>query len=283
MKGRSKISVFEYLDYRKYLRDYYEQEKKSRAGFSFRTFSKKAGFGSSNFYKLVMDGDRNLTDESVVPFARGLNLNKQETEFFAGLVLFGQAKDHTEKDLCYQRLLRSKKFSQLKPMEGGQYEYYSSWYHSVIRELITSPGFDGSAEWLAGKINPPLPVPYVENSIHVLEKIGFIEKDKDGKWVQAQSLVTTGAEAASLVMMTYHKNLLEFTRDRIAQIPAAERDVSSLTLGVRKSLLPQIKMKIQQFRKEILEMVAQETVAEEVVFLNMQMIPVTQSSQKENS
>lgn len=49
--------VFEYLDYRAFLRDYYAERKQSR-GLSFRSFSKRAGLGSPNYLKLVMEGAR---------------------------------------------------------------------------------------------------------------------------------------------------------------------------------------------------------------------------------
>ena len=50
-----------------------------------------------------MDGDRNLTIESIEKFAAGLKLNKQEREFFHHLVLFNQAESHQEKDAHFSR------------------------------------------------------------------------------------------------------------------------------------------------------------------------------------
>ncbi len=40
--ARVEPTVFDYHDYRAYLRGYYEARKQTRAGFSFRTFSKRA-------------------------------------------------------------------------------------------------------------------------------------------------------------------------------------------------------------------------------------------------
>ena len=53
--------VFDYLDYRAFLRDHY-LDKKQRQGLSFRGFSKRAGLKSPNYLKLVIDGQRNLTE-----------------------------------------------------------------------------------------------------------------------------------------------------------------------------------------------------------------------------
>ena len=69
------INLFRYDDYRKFLKDWYNNAKASRGSFSFRTFSKRAGFKSTNIFKLVMDGDRNLTEESLPNFIKGYIIN----------------------------------------------------------------------------------------------------------------------------------------------------------------------------------------------------------------
>lgn len=273
------INLFRYLDYRKYLRDLYGTAKKSRAGFSFRHFSKKAGFGSSNFYKLVMDGDRNLTEGSLEKFARGLKLNKQEQEFFRNLVFFNQAKTHQGKDTYYKKLLQSRKFNELKPMTKDQYKFYATWYHAVVRELVTSKDCGKSFEAIAKKIQPPLTSQQVQGSVELLESLGFIEKTKTG-FRQSSPIVTTGPEVGSLILMNYHKELLALASERLPKIPSEKRDISALTLGIAKEKLPEIKKRIQEFRKSILEFVSTETNPETVALLNIQFFPVTEDGEQ---
>ncbi|MGD8861085.1 MAG: TIGR02147 family protein [Myxococcales bacterium] len=52
--------VYDYLDFRAYLRAYYGAKKAADRGFSFRVFSRLAGVKASNHLKLVMDGKRGL-------------------------------------------------------------------------------------------------------------------------------------------------------------------------------------------------------------------------------
>lgn len=273
--GGSEINLFHYLDYRKFLKDYYQTAKKTRAGFSLRMFSKKAGFTSSNFFKLVKDGDRNLTEKSVIKFMRGLELNKQEQDFFKNLVHFTQAQSHQEKDFYYKKLLQSQKFNNIKPLEKQQYEFYSTWYHSVVRELIASSEFDGSLKWLAQKIRPEISEKEIEKSIRLLENLGFICQTSDGRWKQTSPLVSTGDECQSLILLNYHKSLLSLAKNQLDKIPPHLRDVSALTLGIDKKLLPHLKKRIQEFRKDILKMVADQDLPNEVVVLSMQLLPVT--------
>lgn len=276
MKGRkSNLILFHYLDYRQFLRDWYREAKNSRASFSLRAFSKRAGFGSPNFLKLVMDGDRNLTEESLSKFMIGLTLNKQEQEFFRNLVFFNQARDHVKRDYYYQRLLQSRKFSELKPIAKEKYDFYRAWYHPVIRELLISPSFDGTPESIVKQLLPLLSLTQVERSIDLLSTLGFIEPDGKGKWRQKTPLVSTGLESEALMLLNYHQNLLDLIKALLPRISPDRRDVSALTLGISRDKLPELKRKIQAFRKEILKMVSTESTPEEVVILAIQFLPVT--------
>ena len=42
--------------------------------------------------KLIMEGERNLTEESIEKFVKGLRLKKTEAEYFRILVRFNQTK-----------------------------------------------------------------------------------------------------------------------------------------------------------------------------------------------
>lgn len=276
MEHPDKVSVFEYMDYREFLRDWYHQAKKTRPGFSFRNFARRAGFKSTNFFKLVMDGDRNLTQKSLSKFLLGLNLNKQEQDFFSNLVFFNQCKSHKEKNIYYERLIQSRKFSQLKPISKDQYDYCSNWYHAVIRELVAHPDFDGSADWLAQNISPEITSAQAEKSLQLLANLGFIKRAPDDKWEQSTPLVSTGAEVASIALFNFHKNLLDLSKEALENIDAAKRDISAVTLGINSERIPLLKEKIQQFRQDILKFVSADERPNTVVWLNIQMFPATQ-------
>ncbi len=275
MRKPSPVNVFEYTDYRAFLRDWYEAAKKGGGTLSYRSFAQRAGLKSINFYKFVMDGVRNLTFDSAAKFALGLKLNKQETEFFKKLVFYTQAKTHEEKNRRYQDLLRSRKYSQLKPIERDQYEYYATWYHPVVRELVASKDFDGTFAWIAGRLSPSITPAQAEKSVELLEKLGFIEQMENGHWKQASSIVSTGAELKSHVVHNYHKIVLDLAKRVIDELPVERRDVSTMTLGVNRGRITELKELIQNFRQEILKAVASDTEPEEVVQLNIQMFPLT--------
>ena len=62
------VDGFQFQDYREFLRAYYA-ERKTHAKISYRAFSRRAGLGSPNYLKLVMDGARNLSPAMAGRFA----------------------------------------------------------------------------------------------------------------------------------------------------------------------------------------------------------------------
>ncbi len=109
MENTEPPNLFNYFDYRHFLRDWLVSAKKNY-GFSYRVFSRRAGLKSTSLYKMVMDGDRDLIEGSLHKFLEGLSLSVKEKEYFAALVLYNQAKsqEHKERHLARIRSLRER-------------------------------------------------------------------------------------------------------------------------------------------------------------------------------
>ena len=89
------MNVFEFLDYRAFLRAHYETEKQRRAAFSHRFFSRLAGLRSPNFLKLVMDGERNLGPETVPKFIHALGLTGEASSLVTSAIEKAQQSRRT--------------------------------------------------------------------------------------------------------------------------------------------------------------------------------------------
>ena len=82
--------MFAFLDYRAYLRAFYE-EAKQRCAFSYRAFARRAKLRSPNYLKLVIDGERNLSPAMSQRFAEACGLSGEAVEYFQELVGFAHA------------------------------------------------------------------------------------------------------------------------------------------------------------------------------------------------
>lgn len=277
------LSIYDYKDYRCFLKRWYELNKKQRRSFSYRSFASNAGFSSPNTLKRVIDGQRRLTMESATAFARAMKLNKQEALYFRFLVQYQQAKTHQEKNLYYKKILQIQKVKQLKPLAKDQYDYCSQWYHPVVRELLVSKKFKGDLDWIAKNIQPELSLKEVEKSVQLLERLGLVLKKekKNSKgdlvytWVQGQSVLSTGPEALSLLSHNYHQEILSLIKDRLDDIPSEQRELRGITLGISAEKLPLLINKIREIKDDILSLVSDEEDVDQVMLLAIQLIPVS--------
>ena len=267
--------LFDYQDYRAYLSDWFNNSKKSNRAMSFRYFAKKADLQSPNYLKLVMEVKRNLALEGISKFVQGLALNKMESQYFKHMVLYNQSINPDDALAHFQQMTRCQKFSRVRPLEKDQFDLYSEWYHPIIRELITAKGFDGTPQWLVKKINPKVSLSQVEKSLELQVRLGFLKKENN-TYKQCDAYVTTGGEAMSLILLKYHQQLLRLCADQLPEIDQELRDISTLSIGIDRSRIKELKEKVKLFREDIIKSFTTDQPIDEVYLLNMQLIPVTE-------
>ncbi|MBK6848100.1 MAG: TIGR02147 family protein [Proteobacteria bacterium] len=268
--------VFDFTDYRAYLRAHYEAEKKRRAGFSFRLFSRLAGLRSPNFLKLVIDGQRNLGDESIPKFVKALGLNAAEGAFFADLVAFNQAPDAEQRNRAFERIAGSRRFRAARRIEGELFAYLSCWYHPVIRELAARADFRDEPKWIAAQLRPRIAPTEAAASLKLLLSLGLLVRDAaTGRLQRAEPTLTTEHEVGSLAAGNFHRQMLERAAAAIETVPAHERDLAALTVCVSARTVAAVKERIHRLREELAELCDGDPAGERVYQLNLQWFPLS--------
>jgi uncharacterized protein (TIGR02147 family) len=279
----AEVSVFDYLDYRAYLRAYYEAAKRRPAGFSFRKFSKRAGLKSPNFFKLVIDGDRNLGKDTVGKFADALGLEGEAREFFADLVAFEQANNNTEKNRIFERIAASRRFRTARRIDGMFHDYLSHWYHPAIRELAARSDFQADPKWIARMLRPEITPRLAAHSLELLLGLGLVVKNAEtGRYELREPTLTTEHEVSALGAANFHKQMIERAMDSIDTVPSALRDLAALTVCVSPKVATEVKRRIHQFREAMTELCDTETDGKVVYQLNVQWFPLTRSLEEQS-
>ena len=272
--------IFAYLDYRAYLRDYYQAKKAEGRGFSFRQFSRRAQLKSPNYLKLVMEGQRNLSPAMAERFGIACGLGDDKLAYFVDLVAFNQAKSSTERNACYARLTRHRRYRTVHALDLAHAEYYASWYMPAIRELAVRDDFRDDPEWIARTVLPPISRTEAARAMNTLLELGLLVRTEDGKVRQGEALVSTGPETIGLHVGNYHRAMMERAAESIDLVPSERRDISSLTLCLSESGYQSMKQRIQQFRRELLELSELEASPRRVVQINFQMFPLSSGDEE---
>jgi uncharacterized protein (TIGR02147 family) len=272
--------VYAYLDYRAFLRDYYAAKKAASRAFSYRAFSKRAGVSSPNYLKLVIEGKRSLSPKMAERFAHACGLDADASRYFVHLVGFNQAKTSSERAQYYDKLAGFQSYRQAHKLEIAHAAYYSDWYMPAIRELAASRLFREDPEWIADQLVPKITPLQARRALEVLCDLELLVRDGSGRLKQADALLSTGPETRGLHIAAFHRAMMQRAIESIDIVPAAERDISSLTLCLGRGGLKTLKERLQRFRRELLELSALEGDPEQVVQVNFQLFPLSRGGKR---
>ncbi len=268
-------SVFQFIDFRRYLAYYYEEKKRTARHFSYRYFSQKAGINSSSFLKQIIEGRRKLTPQMTGKFCKALEFKSKEEVFFRHLVRFNQAKTASEKQEHYS-ILRSMA-GQVKesPLKAGQYDYYNKWYIPVIRELVCLKSFGNDFGAIASCLRPPILPKEAKKALQLLLKLDIIRKNKDGNYKQTNEAISAGDNITSLALRSHIVDMAKHSEYALETFPKTERNISTITLGCSKATYDVLAAEIAAFKDRMKTIISQDKNNSRVYQLNIGLFPVS--------
>ncbi|MBT4762719.1 MAG: TIGR02147 family protein [Bdellovibrionaceae bacterium] len=267
--------ILSYLNYRDYLKDFYQAKKAHKSDYSYRMFTNKAGVGSPSHLKMIMDGQRNLTAATIPKYVRALGLKtKKEVKLFELLVKYNQCKETTTKVGLFEELLKQKGKKDLSPLEKNQLSFLSKWYYVAIYVIVDIPAFRNDVKWIKEQLNSKVSAPQIKQALKDLEKLKLISKAGES-FKQTGGALSAPDEVLDIAIHKYHDSMIDLGKEALVKNTAEEREFNGATLSIKKKNLPQLKKMIRAFRKEINEITSSEESADMVYQLNIQLFPLT--------
>ena len=179
-----KSVVFDYLDYRQFLRDLIESMPKS--GWGQLTRLAEHLNTSAVLVSYVFNGSRDFSPEQALEVAEYFELSTLETDYFCLLIQYERAGTLKLKTKLKQQLdetrtkalnLKSRVKQDLELTEDAKARFYSNWYYSGIRLTSSIEGLN-SIDAISSYLQ--LPKPRVKDVLEFLCQYGLcIEKDGD--------------------------------------------------------------------------------------------------------
>jgi uncharacterized protein (TIGR02147 family) len=269
------MNIFEYQNYRIYLKDYYDHQKAIKKGFSYRYFSKMAGINASAFLYYIIEGKRNLTKSTIVKISQAIGLCREEAEYFENLVFFNQAATISEKTAYYNSIINIRRPIDIKQIEKEQYEYYRKWHHSVIREVVTFLHFKDDYAALGMSLRPQISAKEARESIRLLEQLGFIERDDNGLYHQTNTQIAVHPKPIESYMIEkFQMEMLDLAIKSYNDFPLSERMSSSTTFSISEDTFELIKKKTRELRREIADLALLDTAPNRVYQLTVNLFPL---------
>jgi uncharacterized protein (TIGR02147 family) len=270
--------IFEYTDYHFFFRDHYNFRKSQKKSFSFRYLARHVDV-SASMLAAVINGKRRISHAMAEKFAALFKLTARERDYLLALVDFEKAKTHADKNEAFSRIVRLRGQSKLKFLDTDQYEYYSHWYHSAIRELISLPSFKEDPAWIAEKLLPPISKTEAQRSLQLLQRLSLVRRDENGKLQQTDKAISSEYEIHTLALRNFSQEMLDRAKESLETVPVELREISGVTLGISAQAIDRIKQRIRMFKEDIIAMVVDDkTESSDVYQLNVQFFPLIKNS-----
>jgi uncharacterized protein (TIGR02147 family) len=249
-------NIFEYTDFRAYLKKCYEEKKKKNPGFSYEVFARIAGFANRGFLFNILKGKKNLSKLYCYKFSKALNHSKEESEYFENIVAYDLAKNDEERDYYYRKALQCKSGTAAPAymLRKDQYEYLSKWYHSAVRAIIGLKPFEGDYLELCRKLSPSITKTQAKKSVQLLERLGLIAKKNGSVYYVTEPKIKAGDEISQTGRNRFLLECIELAKNSIVNHLPETRNISLITLGISERTYEIICKKTQQFREEISEL-----------------------------
>lgn len=277
MKEEGLPLVTDYLNYRQFLNDFYSAKKKQNPSYSYRLFVNKGDLGSPSHLKMIIDGSRNLTLNTIPKYQKALGFRKKaDSEFFELLVKYNQEERPEEKIRIFNEIMAMKRKKGLSVLEKHQFDLLAHWYYVAIYVLVDMPDFKNDPEWISTRLRRKITTKQVEEAVEALEALRLIEKDPARGYRQLNGPLSTSEDLVELSAYRYHKQMGELALSSLGFDSMNIREFNGVTVSINKEKLNILKEKIRTFRKEINELTSNMDDADQVYQLNIQLFPLTE-------
>ena len=272
------MTIYDYTDYRDIIRDFYLEKKNGNSRYSYSVLGQAIGLNASHVFCIV-EKKRNLPVRCVPAVKKVLGLTGRAARYFDFLLAASRTKSEKTKTeiLAKAFQLRDVKTHSLADKEQ---KYLSDWWTPVIRALIEVNQGRVDAKEISDSLEPSIEVEKVQESIDILQELGFIQDLGNGRVKLADAHINIAGEQRAQAIRQFQANVMQIGARSLNTIAPADRDISTLTMAVDQQGFEDINAMIQEFRKDVQIRVDKCGKPTRVLQMNLALFPVAFNKKK---
>jgi uncharacterized protein (TIGR02147 family) len=271
-----KLNIFEYLDFKKYLEDYYKSEKSLNPGFSHTYLCERLNQKKTrSYFNDVIKGRIPITSVTMERFVKLLGLNSNETKYFRALVGYNQTDRPEEKEFYFDQIVRLNNTPH-RIINPDAYELYKEWHHSAVRAMLDIINVEDDYKEIAIRLVPSITVRQVRDSISLLNRLGLIARNPNGFWKPTDKIVGTSDFSKNLLIRHFQMKCLEHARIMLADGTTELNRNIAMTASLSEKSYQRISDCIQKMKTEIRSIIHKdESPSNKVYHINVNIFPMS--------
>jgi uncharacterized protein (TIGR02147 family) len=264
--------VLGYLDYRVYLKDWYDARKRREKGFSYRILAREVGYRSHAFFSLVLQRRSNISMEVAMGFADCIGLKDREREYFLLLVSCNQETVPSQREILFQRLQKLNG-TPAKQLREDQNAFLASWRHAALREMLGIDPFQGGEAQWGERMVPAATAREVRESLDLLLALGLAHRTARGI-VRIEPRLVTGTTYTESATRAFMRQVHELGGEALERFPRSERHHGWATLSVSAATLETMRAELRALVQRFLTLAEKDVSPDRVMQLNLELFPL---------
>lgn len=275
-----KPNLFQYHNYRLFLKDWFEFLKFQDATFSLKKIAENVGLSHGYFHN-VLNNKSSMSIKALNQLESNLKLNKTEHSYLAHLIELTDAETLQEQQRAYEKILKFRKYKSLNSKGISGHKFLSKWYHVAIREMADLKGFSVDPKWIAKRLEYKVPSKEIKEALQFLLDNKYILKNEDGSYKAAEHEKLMDGLVFKLGLTEFYKQTYDIAIKAIYQLKPGQLMMASQSNALSKEgyeKAKQIMLKAQQEVQKIAD--EEQNKGNEVYHFSMVGFPFTKGVSK---
>jgi len=258
-------------DYRHILLDEYKKRTGKNPQYSMRAFARDLSLTPSRLSE-ALNRKCGISPKKANILADILGFSQIEKDHFVTLVEAEHGRSRVVRHQASETLEKRKQDVPEKTIKMEWLNYFSSWYHSAILELVQLDDFKPLPIWISRRLG--ISVVEARDAIDRLLYLGLL-KMQEGNLIREEGFYSTPTDIPSAELRQFHREMLQKAEAALTFNSVEERDLSSLVFPIDEKNIKAAKEALRKFsRKFCKDLMSSSNQKNRVYALTMQFFPL---------
>lgn len=246
---KKKIDLFDYHDYRSYLKDWFEHARENQS-LSLRDIAEKCDL-STGYLPMILSEQRNLSEKSFLKLQEILKLNQEESNYFKYLLVLSDGAISKERLSAFEEIKKVKSFQKKSLKEIEVHKYLSNWLHVAIREMSFRRDFENSSEWVQARLVYKVHLRDIQTALEFLIENKFITQSQSGKYMPSEKQLDCFNGVFRLSLGEFHRQMFSLASQSIDVTPRDQRNLLGHTLLIPENQIEALRNILDETLKKV--------------------------------
>lgn len=245
-------TIFDFSDYRNFLRDHHQAKKQASGSWSYGLWAQKLGLKDNSLLVRIINGKREAGPLLTQKFIDYFKFDAKESQYFQELIKIAKFGNHPEVGpLLRLKLQKQNPRLGFSLIDEQEFSLISHWLYYALRQLCKLPQFRPDPLWIEKELQFKATPKQIQKALDLLiAKNLIVENKEQGRWEVGPRAIRTEYDFASEAIKQFHEGSLDNAKKAVREVPVDHREYLSLTMAFPREEMMNAKKALRDFVEE---------------------------------